>query len=303
MCEVMGRALCYVALIIMGMVLRKVGFFKESDFHVLSKIVVKITLTAAIIKSFAGRELESSMMILVLMGLGFGVLVFSLGVLTNQTRGKKQQAFAALNQSGCNIGNFVLPFSQSFMDPLCVMAVSLFDVGNAFVSLGGAHSFAVMMCDGSKGISLRPMMKAMVRSVPLMSYMVMILLSLLHISLPGVALEFVDIIAGANSFLAMLMIGIGFSLDINMEQIRAAAGILISRFAAGIGCAVLTWLFLPLPLTYRQGLVMSFLSPITTAAPAFTAQMDGDYNLASTINSLSILISIGLILLSLNFIM
>ena len=43
MLNILIKAGCYIAIIILGMVLRRVGFFKESDFSVLSKIVIKVT--------------------------------------------------------------------------------------------------------------------------------------------------------------------------------------------------------------------------------------------------------------------
>ena len=47
MLDVLTRAGCFIAIIIAGYVLRKVNFFKEGDFAVLSKITLKITLPAA----------------------------------------------------------------------------------------------------------------------------------------------------------------------------------------------------------------------------------------------------------------
>ena len=44
-------------------------------------------------------------------------------------------------------------------------------------------------------------------------------------------------------------------------------------------------------LEYRQALAVLVFSPIAAAAPAFTADMKGDINLASAVNSLSIIIS------------
>ena len=49
MVEILTHAGCFIGIILLGWALRRVGFFKESDFHVLSKIVIKITLTAAIV--------------------------------------------------------------------------------------------------------------------------------------------------------------------------------------------------------------------------------------------------------------
>ncbi len=56
MADILTRAGCFIAIILLGMVLRRVGFFKQEDFYVLSKIVVKSNAPAAIVKSFVGRE-------------------------------------------------------------------------------------------------------------------------------------------------------------------------------------------------------------------------------------------------------
>ena len=53
MLDIIVRAGCFVAIIILGYFLKKVGVFKEQDFSVLSKVVMKITLPAAIVSSFS----------------------------------------------------------------------------------------------------------------------------------------------------------------------------------------------------------------------------------------------------------
>ena len=60
--EILVRAGCFVAVILLGYMLRRIGFFKAEDFKVLSKIVLKITLPAAIVYSFSGKEIDPSML-------------------------------------------------------------------------------------------------------------------------------------------------------------------------------------------------------------------------------------------------
>ena len=60
MLNILTKAGCYIAIIILGILLRKIGFFKESDFSVLSKIVIRVTLPAALIVNAATRELTPS---------------------------------------------------------------------------------------------------------------------------------------------------------------------------------------------------------------------------------------------------
>ena len=40
MLDILIKAACYIAIILLGIGLRQIGFFKESDFAVLSKIVI-----------------------------------------------------------------------------------------------------------------------------------------------------------------------------------------------------------------------------------------------------------------------
>ncbi len=299
MAEILIRAACFVAIIAAGALLRKTGFFKKEDFHLLSKIVIRITLPAAIITNFAGRELDYSLLFLILVGLACGGVHMATAYLLNRRRGSEYAAFAVLNTSGVNIGNFVLPFAQGFLGPAGVMVVSLFDVGNAFTCLGGAHSVARMVMEKQKKFSLLPVLRALGKSVPLVTYVIACTLSILRISLPSPVVQLAGIVGNANAFLAMLMLGVGFQLD--LKRVPEVLRLLLPRYLAGIAMAALCWFFLPVPAMYRTALVIPFLGPVATAAPAFTAEMKGDYELASAVNSFSILISIALIIAALMF--
>ena len=299
MAEILIRAACFVAIIAAGALLRKTGFFKKEDFHLLSKIVIRITLPAAIITNFAGRELDYSLLFLILVGLACGGVHMATAYLLNRRRGSEYAAFAVLNTSGVNIGNFVLPFAQGFLGPAGVMVVSLFDVGNAFTCLGGAYSVARMVMEKQTKFSLLPVLRALGKSVPLVTYVIACTLSILRISLPSPVVQLAGIVGNANAFLAMLMLGVGFQLD--LKRVPEVLRLLLPRYLAGIAMAALCWFFLPVPAMYRTALVIPFLGPVATAAPAFTAEMKGDYELASAVNSFSILISIALIIAALMF--
>lgn len=61
--------------------------------------------------------------------------------------------------------------------------------------------------------------------------------------------------------------------------------------AIALGCFYL----LPFDLEVRQALVILSFSPIASAVPAFTEELDGDVGLSSAINSISIVCSIVII--------
>ena len=294
MFDILLKAGSYIAVIILGFVLRRIGFFDEHAFPVISKIVVKVTLPAALIANAVGREFDPQLLILVLLGFGGGVIYMAFGYLLNRKRGSAQQAFEILNIPGYNIGTFALPFTQSFLGPVGVLTTSLFDVGNAFVCLGGAYGVASAVKDG-KGLDLKRVGKALAVSIPFLAHIITVTMNLCHIPIPSFVADCARIIAGANVFLAMLMIGVGFKTDMDFSQKNTIARILIVRYSVATVLALCFYFLLPFDLPVRQTLVILAFSPIGSAVPGFTAELKGDVGLSCTVNSLAILISIPII--------
>ena len=84
------------------------------------------------------------MLVMTLLGFGGGILYITMAFFMSIGKEREERAFNVLNLPGYNIGNFTMPFAQSFLGPVGVVATSLFDTGNAFVCLGGAYSVAVV---------------------------------------------------------------------------------------------------------------------------------------------------------------
>ena len=210
--------------------------------------------------------------------------------------------------SGYNIGNFCLPFAQSFLEPLSLLGITLFDMGNAFYCNGGAKAVAEVFKNSIHRMpgtetdtktqlknSLKTMGRALSRSTPFLVYFGMLIVLILGIPIPRLVLSVTQIGSNANAFTAMLMIGVGFKLNIKKDGISHVIRILFTRYAVTISFAAIAFFCLPFPLQIRQALVLAFLSPIASACPAYTDALGEDYELSSPINSISMLISIGLI--------
>ena len=291
MLEILTRAGSFIAIIVLGYFLKRIGVFKEEDFGVLSKICIRITLPAAIITSFAGKTIDPKLLSLLFLGIGCGAVYILAGWLLNLRRGREQQAFEMLNLAGYNIGCFTMPFAQSFLGPVGVITTSLFDSGNAFICLGGAFGVAASVKDG-KGFDFKRILKALCRSVPFVTYLLMVGMNLLRIDVPGIVVECAGIIGGANSFMAMFMIGVGFKLAGDRKQLGAIVRVVGVRYGIGAVLALIFYFLLPFDLEVRQTLVILAFSPIGSAVPPFTAELGGDVGLSSAINSISIVASI-----------
>ena len=281
MLNILARAACYIAIILMGYILRRKGFFGEETFGVLSKIVIKITLPAAIIASSAGKPIDASMLAISALGFGGGVIYMIAGWLSNRKADTDTKAFAVLNVPGYNMG---------------VITTSLFDMGNAFICLGGSFGVARAMKEGGK-VNLLRILTAPAHSIPFLAHILMVSLNLLGLNLPGPAVELAGIIGNANAFLAMLMIGVGFKLSGEKSQIGSIVKILSIRYAIAAVLALCFYFVLPFGLEIRQALVILAFSPIGSAVPVFTAELKGDVGLSSAINSIAIVISIVIIVI------
>lgn len=289
--EILTNAGCYVAIIVMGILLRKFGFFKEGDFRVLSQIALKITLPAAVVVSMSSAQLDVSMLSISALGLGCGAVYIAVAFLINLRADKEVRAFDIMNLPGYNIGLFAMPFISGFLGAAGVVTTSLFDTGNAVVCLGGSYGVAEGVKCGGK-FSLKRIGKALITSVPFLAYVIMIVLNLTGLKLPSPVLRFADVIRGASTFVAMLMIGVGFRLSINKTQIGRILKVVVLRYGLATCFALIFWFILPFDLQVRQALVLLAFSPIGAATPAFVGQLKMDVGLSSAINSVCIICSI-----------
>ncbi len=289
--EILLKAGYFVAIIILGIVLRSVGFFKDSDFDTLAKICLRIALPASVVVSFSQLTVEMSMLVIILLPIVANMIYMLVSFLISTKKAKPERAFDVMNMPGYNIGLFTLPFVQSFFGPLGVIVTGLFDTGNAFFALGGTYSVAACIRNGDN-ISLKRIFKALFTSVPFLFFFGMTVLNVSTIRLPDFVVSFADVIKNANAFLAMLMIGVGFKINTDKKQIGYILKILFIRYSIA---AIIAWIFyfvLPFALEIRQALVLLAFSPISSATPVFTRELKEDYGLSSTINSFSIVCSI-----------
>lgn len=294
MLDIIVRAGSFIAIIALGFILRRIGFFKEQDFDILAKICIRITLPCAIITSFSGKTIDPALLTLPLMALACGAIYIALGYVLNRKRDRETQAFSMLNLAGYNIGTFVIPFAQSFLGPMGVVAVSIFDTGNAVICLGGGYSVASMVKDGG-GFSARRLARSLGTSVPFITYMTMLVMNLVHLNVPGFVLSVAEVGSGANAFMAMLMIGVGFRLSADRTQLAKIGRLLAVRYTVAAVYALAFYFLTPFALEIRQALVLLAFAPIGSAVPAFTREMDSDVGLSSAINSIAMVISIAII--------
>lgn len=297
--EVLTKAVAFVMIIVMGYILKKKGFFHANDFYLISKIVIRITLPAAIVWNFSQIVIDTALLMTVAIGFIANIITVTIGYLINLKNAKADQAFDMVNLSGYNIGNFTLPFVQSFLGEAGFAATSLFDAGNAVMCTGTTYTLASIVAGTGDKISVKSVIKSLLSSVPFDAYIIMTVLAIARIKLPEVVTTFARTVGNANAFLALLMVGIGFEIYLEKEKIRKIIKVISIRYGIALIFALIAFFWLPFSLEVRQALVLISFGPISSVSPAFTARLGGDLELSSAINSISIVLSIVSITLAL----
>lgn len=289
---IISKAAGLALMILAGYGLKRLGVFRQEDAKVLSRIVINLTLPAALIGSFKTFRFDAGFLVLILIAAAGNLAMLFAGLWLSRKRDAPTQALYALNASSYNIGCFVLPFAQSFLPAEALIGLSMFDAGNCPFNSGLSYT---LVAAGAGGEQARPgfVLGRLARSVPFMTYLILMLLSVLNIRLPEFLYQTAATVGGANTFLAMLMIGVLFDLQVEREDRKQLTEILVLRYAGSLAMCVLIWL-LPLPLLIRQVSVLAMLAPIPSVSMVFCEKCGCKPSLYGVANSLSLAVSLCL---------
>lgn len=289
--DVVVKALALVTIVAIGQGIKRIGWVKASDFGMFSKIVLRITLPCALVTAFNDYEMPVAMLGLALVGVVANTVLQVTGHLLERRRGPQAQAFAVLNLASFNMGAFATPYLAGFMGPAAVVQASLFDVGNSFAAAGVGYAWGTGLADESRRTTPAVFLRAMFSSVIFDVYLALVVMKLAHLRLPDEIITFTATVGSANTFLAMLMIGIGLRLHLDKHQYRQAVRCLAIRYSLTTVMALVLWQ-IPLLHDFRVLLCVVLFAPVASMTPGFTAEIKGDVALSSFMTSVSILVGI-----------
>lgn len=282
----------FLFLIALGYILKRIRFFGPEDYKIPVKIVLNVTMPCAVLTSFAAYKPDLSLLVIVLIAFSMNCILLFISYLLSKKCPRSTRAVWLNCVPGNNIGAFAMPFVQSFLTPASLVATCLYDIGNAIMCCGTTYAISKNILDGTKGIDLKKIGKTLLKSVPFLSYFVMLLITLFRIPIPDTLVTFVSPIANANAFLAMFMVGMMLDLNIEKSVLRQVGGMLAVRYVAAALAAVAIYFLLPLELSIRQALCITVFAPVSMVSTAFTPGAGGDPAVTACCNSVSILISI-----------
>lgn len=292
MANILIKAACVICIIAVGYVFKKSHLLSKDDFKPISKIVFNLTLPCAIINSLSNSVINSSYLLIILFGLGGNLITVAIGYLLKRRKTDQEKAFAMINLSGYNIGNFAYPFIQTFLGPNAIMALCLFDAGNSIMCTSGTKIITGHIVSRERTANLPKLFARIFYSAPFDTYMIMFLLTLAKFRLPQPVLAFTGIVGSANTFLSMFMLGVGFELYFQKEYRNTMAYYIGMRMLISAAMAVCFFYLLPFEYEVRKALILLVFAPISTWCPVYTQLAGGDVAVSSAVTSFSILVGI-----------
>lgn len=297
MVNILVKAACLICIIGAGSLFKKTHLLSPDDFRPISKIVFNFTLPCAIVNSLSTATINLSFLWIILIGLACNLTTLAAGYELKRKKSPQEKAFAMINLSGYNIGNFAYPFIQTFLGPPAIMALCLFDAGNSVMCTSGTRVITGNLVRGEHKRNPVEFILKIFQSIPFDIYLIMFLLTMAKIHLPQPVLTFTGIVGNANTFLSMLMLGIGFEFHFKTEYMNNLAYYIGIRLLLSLAMALCFYFLLPFDYEIRKTLIILAFAPVSTWCPVYSQSTGGDVALSSAITSFSILVSVTIMTL------
>lgn len=236
-------------IILAGYLFKRAGLFKDRDYRIMQTAIFNLVLPGAIVYSFATNPHDSSLLLISLFGLIVAFIPPVVVFLTSRHRPVQDRAFMMLNGSGFNVGCFCFPVVQAFLGTGAIVPAAMFDIGNCVMVAAGTNVMTQTLLHIKPGTPLieqyqgnaptlphvklkdkdakclarkalaRNVFKGFFGSVPFDTYLVMIILTLVNVKIPDIIATLVQPLSNANSFCAMLMVGMLMDLPSGRQDV------------------------------------------------------------------------------------
>ena len=288
------KAMSMVAIIGIGLLAKRLGWLTAAQFPLFSRLVLTVTLPAALITAFSQYTFQPSLLMLTALSLGVNILQQTIGYLLYRKQNRSARAFAVLHSGGYNIGAFATPYLAGIVGPQAMLYTTMFDFGVAASSAGVGYGWAASLVHPAGRGRVRQILKALANPV-LITYMGLLTLLVLGVRLPGELIGFTGVVGAANPFMAMLMIGIGLELRLPRRTMKLAIRFLAVRYAIAVLVALATWFWMPGTDDVRAVVCALWFAPLPAMASAFSSRLGLDVEASTFITSVSILVGAAVI--------
>lgn len=286
-----------ILLIALGYLLKRINFIKSADSQVLSTLVLNVTLPSLVIVNLNSANLDLSFSILPIMMLIYGILAKVIMVALFRKYDNHVKGSVGMMAASLNIGLFAYPLVETIWPKNGMIYFGMADIGGAIIMFGVTYFVGSYYSEGSDQFNFKFLGKKLISSVPLVTYIVMVILNMANIHLPKASIDFFTIISKANMPLSMILLGIMLSFRIEKQFLPIAVKYLIVHYGLGCIAGLLVHFFLPTSDDMiKTTLLITWLLPVGVAIIPYSIQFKyKTLPLVGMVTNISIVISIIII--------
>ncbi|AJA48444.1 putative permease [Clostridium pasteurianum DSM 525 = ATCC 6013] len=282
-------------IIILGYVCKRFNIVKEKDGEGLARIVINITLPCLIISTFSTLKVEYSLIKLTLISVAYGILMTVVGMYLFRKKRKKTKGILLMLLPTFNIGLFAYPLVQAIWGHEGVKYFAMFDVGNSFIIFVLCHIIASYYSKESETLDIKSAIFKAFKSIPLITYIIVVVINILGISIPKMIIDFSGIISKANMPMSLILLGIYLSFKFDFKNFKDIISILALRYIIGFSVGLLFFIFSPFDKMTKYTLFVGFILPIASTIIPFSIEFNYDAKLVGVLSNMTILISFILV--------
>ncbi|MHA1471621.1 MAG: AEC family transporter [Promethearchaeota archaeon] len=285
-----------------GYLVKKLNLLKEKDGDSIARIIFNVTLPAVILKFTTTIQFDLTLILLPIIGITYGLVMAVLASLLFRNSPSQIKGAMIMTSIGFSVANFFFPLVEGIWGQTGMQYVALFDAGNAITIFVTCYTMATIYSPKKQEIATKIngkfILKRLFTSIPLLSYIVAIIINLSGILMPSFFSELIDILARANTALALLLLGVFLHFKFKKEEWISIIKVLTLRYGMGL-IAGLTLFFLLPPNIFnpllRLIICLSLILPVGLSAIPFSVENGYDQKFVTMLTNLTILISFGLI--------
>jgi predicted permease len=300
--DINATFLISLAIIAIGYTIKRLHLIKEANGDILAKIIFNITLPAVILKYTTSVHFEISLILLPLINISFGILMALIGLIITREKPKSIKGLALMTMIGFNVVHFSFPLVEGIWGANGMQLITLVDAGNAFSIFVLSYLLGTIYSPNNhlekEKLEFKFVGKKLLKSAPLLTYIVALLINFSGIIIPEFFTELIDVMARANTALALLLLGIFLNFRFERSEWITISKVLIIRYSVGIVLSL--FLFFLLPASIFSPLVriiisISLILPIGVATIPFSIELGYNEKVTTMLVNLSLVISFILV--------
>lgn len=284
-----------VIIIAIGYILKRSNILKEKDGEGLSRIIFNLTLPTLIIVTFSDIKIEPSLFLLIFIAFIYGIISGFLSLFVMRRSIKLEKGMIGMMVPGFNIGLFAYPLVEVIFGKEGLTYFGMFDVGNAFIVFGLSYLIGSYYSSDEVELNFKTAISKMSKSIPFMTYILVVVINLVGWRLPETVLHVSEIISAANMPLSLLLLGIYLSFSFKKRYIKLMMKFLGLRYGLGLAVGIGLFFLLPFDDMFKYTILIGLILPTSVSVLPYSVEFGYDQKFVGTLSNVTIVISFVLL--------